>query len=349
MKNRKLKGFILCSRTSLIDFLLPAPGSAQLVFSTVDFVERDACNTTVILPCHVVNLKEHESNIFVSWKKQGRVLFSFNGAEQRIYRHETVPSANLLSQQDLSKGIASLKLKSSEAEDGNYSCEVTELNREGETKVDLRTVTVGSCGEEKAPTPGNKCGRQFDFVESVVISVLLFLIVVIYWAQLGVIALKCETVHKNKAYVAVGCAIFTVLAVIAVVLFVQGGNITISKVGLGFVVLPAVILMVLQYYIFKIVLVDVTRTGYVLMCLQIFGFIIAFVGFALCISACRSQLLSVVIAGLAVMAVEDLLALFYMYTSCSRMKDHQTPRKAVEEPLNALKTETESTAEMSYG
>ncbi|XP_066858636.1 leukocyte surface antigen CD47 isoform X3 [Anser cygnoides] len=308
-------------------------GSAQLVFSTVDFVERDACNTTVILPCHVVNLKEHESNIFVSWKKQGRVLFSFNGAEQRIYRHETVPSANLLSQQDLSKGIASLKLKSSEAEDGNYSCEVTELNREGETKVDLRTVT----------------GRQFDFVESVVISVLLFLIVVIYWAQLGVIALKCETVHKNKAYVAVGCAIFTVLAVIAVVLFVQGGNITISKVGLGFVVLPAVILMVLQYYIFKIVLVDVTRTGYVLMCLQIFGFIIAFVGFALCISACRSQLLSVVIAGLAVMAVEDLLALFYMYTSCSRMKDHQTPRKAVEEPLNALKTETESTAEMSYG
>ncbi|XP_066858647.1 leukocyte surface antigen CD47 isoform X5 [Anser cygnoides] len=296
-------------------------GSAQLVFSTVDFVERDACNTTVILPCHVVNLKEHESNIFVSWKKQGRVLFSFNGAEQRIYRHETVPSANLLSQQDLSKGIASLKLKSSEAEDGNYSCEVTELNREGETKVDLRTVT----------------GRQFDFVESVVISVLLFLIVVIYWAQLGVIALKCETVHKNKAYVAVGCAIFTVLAVIAVVLFVQGGNITISKVGLGFVVLPAVILMVLQYYIFKIVLVDVTRTGYVLMCLQIFGFIIAFVGFALCISACRSQLLSVVIAGLAVMAVEDLLALFYMYTSCSRMKDHQTPRKAVEEPLNDAK------------
>ncbi|XP_050564058.1 leukocyte surface antigen CD47 isoform X8 [Cygnus atratus] len=277
-------------------------GSAQLVFSTVDFVERDACNTTVVLPCHVVNLKEHESNIFVSWKKQGKVLFSFNGAEQRIYRHETVPSANLLSQQDLSKGIASLKLKSSEAEDGNYSCEVTELNREGETKVDLRTVT----------------GRQFDFVESVVISVLLFLIVVIYWAQLGVIALKYEAVHKNKTYVAVGCAIFTVLAVIAVVLFVQ-------------------------------VLVDVTRKGYVLICLQIFGFIIAFVGFALCISACRSQLLSVVIAGLAVMAVEDLLALFYMYTSCSRMKDHQTPRKAVEEPLNALKTETESTAEMSDG
>uniref|UniRef100_A0A8C3B9C6 Leukocyte surface antigen CD47 n=1 Tax=Cairina moschata TaxID=8855 RepID=A0A8C3B9C6_CAIMO len=297
-------------------------GSAQLVFSPVDFVERDACNTTVVLPCHVVNLKEHnDSNMFVAWKKQGTVLFSFDGAQQRIYRHETVPSANLLSQQDLSKGTASLKLKSSEAEDGNYSCEVTELNREGETKVDLRTVT----------------GRQFDFVESVVVSVLLFLIVVFYWAQLGVIALKCETVHKNKTYVAVGCAIFTVLAVIAVVLFVQGGNITINKVGLGFVVLPAVILMVLQYYIFKIVLVDVTRKGYILIGLQSFGFVIALVGFALCISACPSELLSIVIAGLAVMAVEDLLALLYMYTSCSRMKDHQTPRKAVEEPLNDAK------------
>lgn len=30
-------------------------------------------------------------------------------------------------------------------------------------------------------------GRQFDFMESVVISVLLFLIVVFYWAQIGVI------------------------------------------------------------------------------------------------------------------------------------------------------------------
>uniref|UniRef100_A0A8B9VD63 Leukocyte surface antigen CD47 n=1 Tax=Anas zonorhyncha TaxID=75864 RepID=A0A8B9VD63_9AVES len=259
--------------------------------------------------------------MFVAWKKQGIVLFSFDGAQQRVYRHETVPSANLLSQQDLSKGTASLKLKSSEAEDGNYSCEVTELNREGETKVDLRTVT----------------GRQFDFMESVVISVLLFLIVVFYWAQIGVIALKCETVHKNKTYVAVGCAIFTVLAVIAVVLFIQGGNITINKVGLGFVVLPAVILMVLQYYIFKIVLVDVTRKGYILIGLQSFGFVVALVGFALCISACPSELLSVVIAGLAVMAFEDLLALLYMYTSCSRMKDHQTPRKAVEEPLNDAK------------
>ena len=66
------------------------------------------------------------------------------------------------------------------------------------------------------------------------------------------------------------------------------------------------------------------------------GYIVAVVGFALSVSACPSVLLSVVIAGLVVMAVADLLALAYVY-SCSRMKDHQTPRKAVEEPLNDTK------------
>ena len=75
----------------------------------------------------------------VSWKRQGQVIFSFNGPEQRIYRHESVPSANFLSKADLFKGIASLRLKNAEAPDGNYSCEVTELNREGETKMKLRT------------------------------------------------------------------------------------------------------------------------------------------------------------------------------------------------------------------
>lgn len=36
------------------------------------------------------------------------------------------------------------------------------------------------------------------------------------------------------------------------------------------------------------------------------------------LTACPSELLSIVIAGLAVMAVEDLLALLYMYTSCKQ-------------------------------
>lgn len=110
------------------------------MFNAVDFVEKYACNDTVVLPCIVTNLKENnDSSMHVSWKRQGQVIFSFNGPEQRIYRHESVPSANFLSKADLFKGIASLRLKNAEAPDGNYSCEVTELNREGETKMKLRT------------------------------------------------------------------------------------------------------------------------------------------------------------------------------------------------------------------
>ncbi|XP_021256485.1 leukocyte surface antigen CD47 isoform X3 [Numida meleagris] len=296
-------------------------GSTQLMFSGVASVVKDACNDTVVLPCIVINLKENnDSSMYVSWKREERVFFSFDGPEQRFYRHESVPSANFLSKRDLSKGIASLRLKNAEATDGNYSCEVTELNREGQTKFELKT----------------RMERQFDIVQSIVIAVLLLFIIVLCWAQLGVIALKCETVRKKKKHVPVACSIFTVIAIIAVVLFIQDGAISMNQIGLAFTVLPAGMLMVLQYSLFKMVLDDITHKGYALISFQTAGYIVAVVGFALSVSACPSVLLSVVIAGLVVMAVADLLALVYVY-SCSRMKDHQTPRKAVEEPLNDTK------------
>ncbi|XP_021256476.1 leukocyte surface antigen CD47 isoform X2 [Numida meleagris] len=301
-------------------------GSTQLMFSGVASVVKDACNDTVVLPCIVINLKENnDSSMYVSWKREERVFFSFDGPEQRFYRHESVPSANFLSKRDLSKGIASLRLKNAEATDGNYSCEVTELNREGQTKFELKTRMVDSCDEEKPPTPVDKCERQFDIVQSIVIAVLLLFIIVLCWAQLGVIALKCETVRKKKKHVPVACSIFTVIAIIAVVLFIQDGAISMNQIGLAFTVLPAGMLMVLQYSLFKMVLDDITHKGYALISFQTAGYIVAVVGFALSVSACPSVLLSVVIAGLVVMAVADLLALVYVY-SCSRMKDHQTPR-----------------------
>ncbi|XP_052522534.1 leukocyte surface antigen CD47 isoform X5 [Tympanuchus pallidicinctus] len=302
-------------------FAVLGAGSTQLVFNAVDFVEKYACNDTVVLPCIVINLKENnDSSMHVSWKKQGQVIFSFSGPDQQTYRHESVPSANFLSKMDLSKGVASLQLKNAEATDGNYSCEVTELNREGETKMELRT----------------RMERQFDLIQSIVISALLVFIIALCWAQLGVIALKCETVRKKKKHITVACSIFTVIAVVAVVLFIQDGSISMNQIGLAFTILPAGMLMVLQYSIFKMVLDDLTHKGYALLGFQVVGYIVAVVGFALSVSACPSVLLSVVIAGLVVMAVADLLALVYVY-SCSRMKDHQTPRKAVEEPLNDTK------------
>ncbi|KFQ66055.1 Leukocyte surface antigen CD47, partial [Phaethon lepturus] len=244
-------------------------GSAQLVFSVTDVVERTDCNKTVILPCNVTNLKENNASaMFVTWKNKGKIIFSFDGTRQEFFRDETVPSANFVSQADLSKGIASLRLNSAEADAGNYSCEVTESNREGETRVELR----------------NQSGSWFLLVERAIIIALLFLVIILCSAQLSVIALKCETVPQKKMSIIVAGIIFTVAAVVGTVLFVQDGYTAQNQAGLGLIVVPAVILVPLQYFMFGIVFDSLPQTTFALIGLQTLGYITAVVGFALCVS-----------------------------------------------------------------
>ncbi|XP_015705600.1 leukocyte surface antigen CD47-like [Coturnix japonica] len=117
-------------------------GSTELRFDATKFVEKYACNDVVILPCIVTNLRESNvSKMHVRWMVEDRVVFAFHGPNQSYYRDPSLPSAVFAAEADLAKGDASLQLKSSEAKDANYTCEVTELNREGETKVELRTRT----------------------------------------------------------------------------------------------------------------------------------------------------------------------------------------------------------------
>ncbi|NXL65225.1 CD47 protein, partial [Chordeiles acutipennis] len=242
-------------------------GSAQLLFNETDGVERTACNKTVILPCYVANLKEHNSSVmFVTWKKQGKRFFSFDGARQQFFRDPAFPSANLVSQENLSKGIASLMLNSAEADAGNYSCEVTESSREGVTRVELR----------------NGSGSWFLLLERAVIIVLLFLVIIFCWAQLSVIALKYEIVSQKKVGIIAASIIFTVAAVVGTVLFVQDGYTPQNQAGLGLIIVPALISVPLQYLMFGNG--DLPQATFALLGLQILGYIIAVVGFALCVS-----------------------------------------------------------------
>ncbi|XP_026701061.1 leukocyte surface antigen CD47 isoform X1 [Athene cunicularia] len=314
-------------------------GSAQLMFSVTDVVEKTECNKTVILPCHVINLKGNNANVmFVTWKKQGKRIFSFDGARQQFYRDPTVPSANLASLADLPKGIASLMLDGAEAAVGNYSCEVTELNREGETTVELRQRIVVSCDEESTPTPKEKCGSWFLLVEKAIIIALVFLVIILCSAQFSIIALKYEIVPQKKRGIIVAGIIFTAAAVVGTVLFVQDDYNAQNQSGLGLIVLPAVILVPLQYFMFGMVFDSLQQATFALIGLQILGYIIAVVGFALCVSACPPLHGSVVIAGLAIMAIANLLSLAYVFIMGSRMKDRPRPGKAVEEPLNELQS-----------
>ncbi|KFZ64366.1 Leukocyte surface antigen CD47, partial [Podiceps cristatus] len=272
-------------------------GSAQLTFNVTDVVERTDCNKTVVLPCYVTNLKENNVNImFVAWKKQGKVIFSFDGAKGEFFRDPSVPSANL-SQADLPKGVASLTLNSAEASAGNYSCEVTESNSEGETRVELR----------------NRSGSWFLLLEMAIIIVLLFLVIILCSAQLSVIALKYEIEPPKKMGIIVAGVILTVAAVVGTVLFVQDGYTVQNQAGLGLIVLPAVILVLLQCCMFQIVFDSLPQATFALIGLQTLGYIIAVVGFTLCVSACPPLHGSVVIAGLAIMAVGNLLSLVYVF------------------------------------
>ncbi|XP_010131080.1 PREDICTED: leukocyte surface antigen CD47, partial [Buceros rhinoceros silvestris] len=190
--------------------------------------------------------------MFVIWLKEEKQIFSFDGATQEFSRDKTVPSANLVSQTALPNGDASLRLDSAEAYDGNYTCQVTEENREGKVTFKLKNIPVVSCGEESTPAPEERCGSWFLLVERAVIIALLFLVIILYLAQFGVIALKYEMVPRKKIGIILTGFILIFAAVVGTVLFLQDGYTPQIQAGLGLIVVPAVILVPLQYFMFGI-------------------------------------------------------------------------------------------------
>lgn len=115
-------------------------GSAQLILSGTSIIEKNDCNETVVLPCYVNNLiQNNENDMFVTWTRQGIIIFSYHGGTKKVNTHPLFSSARLLSPPELVKGVASLVLDSEQATVGNYSCKVTESNREGKIRMQLIT------------------------------------------------------------------------------------------------------------------------------------------------------------------------------------------------------------------
>ncbi|NWV24389.1 CD47 protein, partial [Origma solitaria] len=273
-------------------------GSAQLTLVGTDVIEKNDCNKTVILPCYVTNLKEKsESAMFVTWKKEGQKIFSYHGGKKEFKTYPMFLSARLLSPADLIQGVASLVLSRAEATVGNYSCEVTEASREGEIRMELK----------------DSSGSWFLLVERAVIISLMSLLVILCAAQISVIGLKYEIESQRKVCIIVALVIFAVVAGVGVALFVQDGYTVQSQAGLGLTVIPAVILVPLQYIMFGIVFDSLPQATLALIGLKLLGYIIAIVGFALCVTACPLLHGSVLIAGLAIMAIASLLSLAYVF------------------------------------
>ncbi|NXV57875.1 CD47 protein, partial [Molothrus ater] len=241
-------------------------GSAQLTLSGMSIVEKNDCNETVVLPCYVTNLIQNNENVmFVTWTRQGVIIFSYHGGTKIVNTHPSFSSARLLSPSELIKGVASLVLDSAQATVGNYSCKVTESNREGKIKMQLITSS----------------GSWFLLVERAVIISLMCLLVILCAAQLTVIGLKYEIESQKKVCIIVALVIFAVVAGVGAALFIQDGYTAQNQAGLGLIVIPAVILVPLQYVMFGIG--DLLQATLALIGLKLLGFIIAVVGFALCV------------------------------------------------------------------
>uniref|UniRef100_A0A8D2NEI2 Leukocyte surface antigen CD47 n=1 Tax=Zonotrichia albicollis TaxID=44394 RepID=A0A8D2NEI2_ZONAL len=309
-------------------------GSAQLTLSGTSIIEKNDCNRTVVLPCYATNLIQNsEKFMFVTWTSQGVIIFSYHGGTKNINRHPSFSSARLLSPSELIKGVASLAIDSRQAVVGNYSCKVTESNREGKIRMQLVNSSVDSCDDETS----EKCGSWFLLMEKAVIISLVCFLVILCAAQLTFIGLKYEIESQRKVCTIVALVIFAILVGVGAALFMQDGYTVENQAGLGLLVIPAVILVPLQYVMFGIVFDSLLQATLALIGLKLLGFIIAIVGFALCVSACPPLHGSVLIAGSAIMAIASLLSLAYILIMGSRMKDHPHPGKAVEEPLNDAK------------
>ncbi|XP_014380898.1 leukocyte surface antigen CD47 isoform X4 [Alligator sinensis] len=276
--------------------------------------------------------------MFVKWKFNGTEFFAFDGFSKKLRRSDKFSSANFTSEKDLPKGIASLSILAAQALPGNYTCEVTESNREGEIVVELK-ISVGNESDcrDRLPCPSgteSDCrdrlpcpsGSWFPSVESVFIILFLFLAIIFSLAQLCVVASKFEIGLGKKVGLIITGSIIIIAGVVGAILLVPDGYTPKNRAGLGLLVVPAVIFLPLQYLLLGIVFENhLSPSAVVLVALKSLGYIIAVVGFALCVSACPPAQGSVVIAGLAIMAFAALISLAYVCIG-SNTKDHQPPR-----------------------
>nr|7MYZ_C Chain C, Fusion protein of Leukocyte surface antigen CD47 an Soluble cytochrome b562 [synthetic construct]7MYZ_D Chain D, Fusion protein of Leukocyte surface antigen CD47 an Soluble cytochrome b562 [synthetic construct] len=148
----------------------------QLLFNKTKSVEFTFCNDTVVIPCFVTNMEaQNTTEVYVKWKFKGRDIYTFDGALNK----STVPtdfSSAKIEVSQLLKGDASLKMDKSDAvsHTGNYTCEVTELTREGETIIELKYRVVS----------------WFSPNENILIVIFPIFAILLFWGQFGIKTLK---------------------------------------------------------------------------------------------------------------------------------------------------------------
>uniref|UniRef100_A0A452TFJ1 Leukocyte surface antigen CD47 n=1 Tax=Ursus maritimus TaxID=29073 RepID=A0A452TFJ1_URSMA len=272
-------------------------GSAQLIFNITKSVEYTACNESVIIPCFVNNVEATNINeMYVKWKLKGKDIFTFNGALQKTTHGDNFKSTKIVPQKLLT-GIASLEMDKAEAVVGNYTCEVTELTREGETIIELKYRIVS----------------WFSPNENILIVIFPILAVLLSWGQFGIVTIKYKAnlVKEKTILLLVGGLLLTIVVIVGAILFVPGEYSTKNSCGLGLIVIPTVILILLQYCVF-IIGIWMSPFTIAILILQVLGYVLSVVGLSLCVSECTPVHGPLLISGLGIIALAELLGLVYM-------------------------------------
>nr|XP_044627596.1 leukocyte surface antigen CD47 isoform X3 [Equus asinus] len=295
------------------EFISKTHGSAQLIFNVIKSVEYTVCNKTVIIPCFVTNVKATNiSDMFVKWKFKGKDIFIYDGQNQ----NQMSPSSEgfkstEITPSELLKGVASLKMDKSDARVGNYTCEVTELSREGETIIELKYRVVS----------------WFSPKENILIVIFPILAILLSWGQFGIVTLKYKSSDTKKKiiFIFVVGLVLTIDVIVGAILFVPGEFSTKNACGLGLLVIPTAALILLQYCVFMISF-RMTAFTIAILILQGLGFVLAVDGLSLCITECTPVHGPLLISGLGIIALAELLGLIYMKLAASNQTTIQPPR-----------------------
>ncbi|XP_057619660.1 leukocyte surface antigen CD47 isoform X2 [Chionomys nivalis] len=322
-------------------------GSAQLLFRKIKSVEYTKCNETVVIPCIVLNVEAQSTEeMYVKWKLNKTYIFIYDGSKNNSTVETNFSSAKI-SVSDLLKGDASLKMGRTQAVVGNYTCEVTELSREGKTVIELKhrmdsNSSYGAdCSNHTTPAGDEKekggctLASWFSPNEKILIVIFPILAILLFWGKFGILTLKYKSTRTNKRIILllVAGTVLTVIVIVGAILLIPGENPVKSASGLGLIVISIGILIPLQYNVFMTAFGMASFTIAILIT-QVLGYILALVGLCLCIMACEPVHGPLLISGLGIIALAELLGLVYMKFVASNQRTIQPPRKAVEEPLN---------------
>ncbi|XP_036059290.1 leukocyte surface antigen CD47 isoform X5 [Onychomys torridus] len=297
-------------------------GSAQLLLSKIKSVEYTSCNETVVIPCIILNVEAQSiEEMYVKWKLNKTYIFIYVGSTNNSTVDTNFASAKI-SVSDLLKGDASLKMNKQHAVVGNYTCEVTELSREGKTVIELKY----------------RMASWFSPNEKILIVIFPILAILLFWGKFGILTLKYKSTHTSKRIILllITGTVLTIIVIVGAILLIPGENPVKSASGLGLIVISIGILIPLQYNVFMTAF-GMTSFTIPILITQVLGYVLALVGLCLCIMACEPVHAPLLISGLGIIALPELLGLIYMKFIASNQRTIQPPRKAVEEPLNAFK------------